>query len=260
MKFELYFTLFCAAVIVFASASAEIAHAQSIEDGLGGHWTFDKGDTDAKVAKDALGEHDGEIKGAPKIVEGIVGDALSFNGEEDYVVMGAATTGQNVTYAMWIQVPALPGGPKVIIWDDDPQGGGDSWLELLADGTIQTQRGGDGFGVFKTETPVKAGEWTHITFVADGDSEKKFLYINGEADAEADGKINSRETRSHVVVAVGHDRNAFIKPFYFEGEIDDVAVYDRALDKKEVMENYQIAFDVEPIGKLALTWGAIKAH
>ena len=86
MKFGLYFTLFCAAVVVFAAAYTGIAHAQSIEDGLGGHWTFDKGDTDAKVAKDALGENDGEIKGAPKIVEGIVGDALSFNGKEDSVV------------------------------------------------------------------------------------------------------------------------------------------------------------------------------
>ena len=260
MNLGLFFMLFCVAVVFFASAHIEMTHAQSLEDGLGGHWTFDKSDTDAKVAKDALGENDGEIKGAPKSVEGIVGEALSFNGTEDYIVMGPATTGQNLTYAMWIKVAALPGGPKVIIWDDDPQGGGDSWLELLADGTVQTQRGGDGFGVFKTETPVEAGEWTHITFVADGDSEKKMLYINGEADAEADGKINSRDTRSHVVVAVGHDRNAFIKPFYFEGEIDDVAVYHRALDDKEVMENYQIAFDVEPAGKLAVTWGAIKAR
>ena len=260
MKHELFFSLFCVVVVVFASAHTGVAHAQSIEDGLGGHWTFDKSDTDAKVAKDALGENDGEIKGAPKSVEGIVGEALNFNGKEDYIVMGAATTGQNLTYAMWIKVAALPEGPKVIIWDDDPQGGGDSWLELLADGTVQTQRGGDGFGVFKTETPVETGEWTHITFVADGDSEKKFLYLNGELDAEADGKINSRDTRSHVVVAVGHDRNAFIKPFYFEGDIDDVAVYHRVLDKKEVMENYQIAFDVEPAGKLAVTWGAIKAR
>ena len=260
MRFDLFLILVCAAVIIFASAHTEMTHAQSIEDGLGGHWTFDESDTDAKVAKDALGENDGEIMGTPKIVEGIVGDALSFNGAEDYVVMGPATTGQNVTYAMWIKPVALPGGPKVIIWDDDPQGGGDSWLELLADGTIQTQRNGDGFGVFKTETPITAGEWTHITFVANGDDEKKFLYLNGEPDAESDGVINSRDTRSHVVVAVGHDRNAFIKPLYFEGEIDDVAVYDRALDEKEVKENYQIAFDVEPQGKLAITWGAIKAR
>lgn len=42
MKLDLFFTLFCAAVIVFASAYTEVAHAQSLEDGLGGHWTFDR--------------------------------------------------------------------------------------------------------------------------------------------------------------------------------------------------------------------------
>ena len=148
------------------SGYIETAHAQSIEDGLGGHWTFDKGDTDAKVAKDALGENDGEIKGAPKIVEGIVGDALSFNGKEDYVVMGPATTGQDLTYAMWINPVALPEGPKVIIWDDDPQGG-----RRFVAGTLsgrhntKPKEAGDGFGVFKTATAVEAGEWTHVTFV-----------------------------------------------------------------------------------------------
>ena len=111
MRLGLFFVLFCVPVVFFASAHIEMTHAQSLEDGLGGHWTFDKADTDAKVAKDALGENDGEIKGAPKIVEGIVGDALSFNGKEDYVVMGAATTGQDLTYAMWIK-PTQP-SPRV---------------------------------------------------------------------------------------------------------------------------------------------------
>ena len=259
MRFDKCLTFVCTAIVIFAACTV-VAHAQAIEDGLAGYWTFDDGDINGDTAVDALGEHDGEIKGKPQVVEGIVGDALSFNGKEDYVVMGAVTEGQNVTYAMWVKVAALPAGPKVIIWDDDPQGGGDSWLELLADGTVQTQRNGDGFGVFKTTTPIAEDEWTHITFVADGDNEKKGLYLNGEADAEADGTINSRDTRSHVVVAVGHDRNAFIKPLYFEGEIDDVAVYNRALDADEVMDNFAIAFAVEAKGKLALTWGALKAR
>ena len=163
-----------------------------------------------------------------------------------------------MTYALWIKVEKLPAGPKVIIWDDDPQGGGDSWLELLADGTVQTQRGGDGFGVFKTKTPVVAGELTHITFVTDEKNDKKILYINGEPDAESGGKINNRNTRSHVVVAVGHDRNAFIKPLYFEGDIDDVAIYLRALSAKEVKDNMTQAAAVDAAGKLAITWGAIK--
>jgi len=57
---------------------------------------------------------------------------------------------------------------------------------------------------------------------------------------------------------VGHDSNAFIKPLYFEGDIDDVAIYLRALSAKEVKDNMAQAAAVDAAGKLAITWGAIK--
>jgi len=260
MKLRTSLILFCLAVVVMLAWYPSVARAQTIKDGLAGYWTFDKKNTDAKEAKDSLGEHNGTIMGKPQIVEGKVNEALSFNGKEDYVVMGAVTEGFDLTYAMWIKVDKLPVGPQVIIWDDDPQGGGDSWLELLSDGKIQTQRGGDGFGVFSTKMPVKPGEWTHITFVTEEKNDKKLLYLNGEPDAESGGKINSRTTRSHVVVAVGHDRNAFIKPLYFEGLIDDVAIYLRALSAKEIKEMVTKAAPVDALGKLATAWGDIKTR
>lgn len=250
--------LFGLAVVMMFVCYPTRAKAQ-IKDGLAGHWTFDKKDTDAKEAKDVIGKHPGVIMGKPQIVEGKVKEALSFDGKADYIVMGAVTDGQDLTYAMWIKVEKHPALAQVIIWDDDPQGGGDSWLELLPDGKIQTQRGGDGFGVFSSKTSVKPNEWTYITFVADEKNDKKILYLNAEPDAESGGKIMSRATRSHIVVAVGHDRNAFIKPFYFEGAIDDVVIYLRALSAKEVKANFQTAAAVDAVGKLAITWGAIKA-
>ena len=224
-------------IVVFAVLTwySTTIKAQPIRDELAGHWSFDKKDTDAKITKDALGEHNGEIKGTPQIVEGKIGEALSFNGQDEYVVMGAITEGQDLSYAMWIKVDMIPKNTQVIIWDDDPNGGGDSWLELMSDGTIQTQRGGDGFGVFRSKTLVKPQEWTHIAFVANEKKDKKILYINGMSDAEASGKITTRTNRSHIVVAVGHDRNSFIKPNYFEGVIDDVTIYNRALSSYEVI-------------------------
>ena len=70
MKSRTFPILFCLAIVVTFAGYPTLAKAQAIEDGLVGYWSFDKKDTDAKAAKDALGEHDGEIKGAPQIVEG----------------------------------------------------------------------------------------------------------------------------------------------------------------------------------------------
>ena len=83
-----------------------------------------------------------------------------------------------------------------------------------------------------------------LSYKSVGKKDKKFLYINGELNAEAVGKL----TISHVVVAVGHDSNAFINPPYFDGAIDL-----RALSKNEVKDNYAEAAAVEAPGKLAVT-------
>lgn len=235
------------------------AKAQVIEDGLAGYWTLNEADIDAEVVKDSLGEHDGTIQGDPEIVEGIIEDALSFDGDGDYIVIGPVTDGLDITYSLWINIPAIPGSSQVILWDDDSQGGGDSWLQLMPDGTLQTQRGGDGFGVFSSNTPIAPGEWTHITFISDEENDKKIIYLNGEPDSESGGTITTRTNVSHIVLGVGHDGNAFISPSYFEGTIDEVTIYNRALSGDEVMTN-ATALAVNSAGKLSITWGRIKTE
>ena len=260
MRLRTFLTVFCLALVMTFIWYPTAAKAQAVEDGLVGYWTFDEKDTDAKEAKDALGEHNGTIMGKPEIVEGRVGEALSFDGKADYVVIGPVTEEQNLTYAMWIKVEKLPAVSQVIIWDDDSKGGGDSWFQLMSDGTIQTQRGGDGFGIFSSKTPIKPGEWTHITFMSDKDNDKKSIYLNGEPDAESGGAIATRTNVSHIVVAVGHDGNAFIKALYFEGAIDEVAIYTRVLSEEEVKKNVKASAAVDYVGKLGITWGAIKTR
>ena len=49
--------------------------------------------------------------------------------------------------------------------------------------------------------------------------------------------------------------------WYFEGDIDEVAIYLRALTPQEVKKNYNVDSgdtNVDFIGKLAMTWGRIK--
>ena len=235
------------------------AEAKVVEDGLAGYWTLDEASIDGVTVADALGEHDGTIKGNPEIVEGVVGEALSFNGQEDYVVIGPVTDGTDLTYSFWVNVPALPGGNQVILWDDDNAGGGDSWFQLMSNGKIQTQRAGDGLGVLTTESAIDPGEWVNITFVANSDTSQRIFYINGKQDAIGDGPVGSRTNISHVVLAVGHDSGAFIQPFYFAGAIDEVAIYNRALNDDEILEN-STPLAVSPVGRLSLTWGRIKTE
>ena len=56
-----------------------------ITNGLVSYWTFDRQDIRGDSVKDVWGENDAKIVGAPKIVGGRVGEALEFNGSDDYV-------------------------------------------------------------------------------------------------------------------------------------------------------------------------------
>ena len=236
-----------------------LAEAKVVEEELAGYWTLDKASIDGEILADVLGEHDGTIMGNPEIVEGIVGEALSFNGEDDYVVIGPVTDGQNLTYSFWIKVEALPKGNQVVLWDDDSSGGGDAWFHLMANGKIQSQRGGDGLGVLTSESAITPEEWMHIAFVANVDTDERRLYINGKRDVVGGGPVKSRTNISHVVLAVGHDSGAFIQPFYFAGAIDEVAIYNRALSDEEIQGNSS-TLAVSPVGNLSLTWGSIKSN
>ena len=61
------------------------AEAQVVKDGLVSYWSLDEVTIEGKKVKDLMGENDGEMKGDPKIVAGRRGEALEFDGAEDYV-------------------------------------------------------------------------------------------------------------------------------------------------------------------------------
>ena len=48
------------------------------------------------------------------------------------------------------------------------------------------------------------------------------------------------------------------KSRYFNGQIDDVRIYDNALSEDEVRKNMEVRTAVNPQQKLANTWGRIK--
>ena len=83
-----------------------------------------------------------------------------------------------------------------------------------------------------------------------------FIFIDG----------NEEGTASDAVVALVGTLNSAIGSDirdggkYFEGEIDDVRIYNRALELDEIQTLGSGAdiFAVEPVAKLATVWGAIK--
>ena len=78
--------MFLVTLMVFSITINVTIHAANIvTDGLVSYWTFDEQDIADNTVKDVWGKNNGTIVGNPKVVAGQVGDALEFDGSDDYV-------------------------------------------------------------------------------------------------------------------------------------------------------------------------------
>ena len=95
--------------------------------------------------------------------------------------------------------------------------------------------------------------WHHVVATYDGKTIKQ--YIDGKFDTSKDFKndIASQD----IEFRVGQAQTGLPSMF---GKIDEVAVYDRALDLDEIKSDMEngVFFAVDPKGKLATTWAHLK--
>lgn len=104
--------------------------------------------------------------------------------------------------------------------------------------------------------PVKHKEWHHIALTYDGKAFKMYL----------DGKMAKEHKHAAKKVFGGPlyvgSRHALGSNEYYLGLVDELAIYAEVLDEKAInqimTEGVQGQFAVEPVDKLALTWGSIK--
>ncbi|MYC75251.1 LamG domain-containing protein [Candidatus Poribacteria bacterium] len=161
-------------VICISTLLLNTAKSTSIFDGLISHWTFDTDHIKGKEVRDDWSKNHGIMRGNPTQTKGIIGEALSFDGIDDYIVIGEVTEGYDLTYTTWIQATNIPNNnPGVmILWDSNSEPGGDSYIGLAPSGRISVKRKPDGFGDLISQSTILPNQWTYIAFVADSQQEK----------------------------------------------------------------------------------------
>ena len=170
---------------------------------------------------------------------GIADNAGSFNGTSSggLVVSTVSMTNQQ-TFSAWIK-PTSFGVIRPIVEKADPGWGGeiDCWLRVQPDGKVEwlvnTNYSFYGWLVTATSnSAVALNEWTHIAGVIDHANDQIRLYLNGILEASV--SMGGRQVRNtNRVVRIGN-RNSNQGIDYFEGALDEVRIYDRALFNTEV--------------------------
>jgi hypothetical protein len=169
---------------------------------------------------------------------------------------------QDFTWLVWIKTSA-----NGSIFAKTPCGNADhaeGAKHLFVTGGLLTYDAGWVTGI--AQTMVNDGEWHYVGVTMDyeamGATDTAQLYIDGEPDISGNQDWNEHnEAGQCVKIGYLNDNELGWTPA-FNGIIDEVAIYDRALSEDEVRGNFDAeaaTFAVDPAEKLAGTWGAIKA-
>ncbi len=241
---------------------ASFAHALSEpEDSLILYMSFDTIDGENAVDHSKYENH-GEMKGAPKHVEGKFGKALLLNGSSDWVVVPhheTLTVDKAVTVMAWIN-PERIAGPNNAQWQgilaksNGPRSY--SFYTETGKGCLHLSVNGGGSAC---DGKVVENEWQHVAAQVDDGVHR--YWINGENVGEYAGKPNppGKADTANVFIGKTHEGNR-----EFLGLIDEVRIWNRALTEEEVIEQMEKGhfelFPVDPRQKLTTTWGTIKTE
>lgn len=203
--------------------------------GLVAWWKLDE--RDGRTAADSSGNgHNATVQGGPtwQPVDGKFGGAIALGGDGDFLDV-ADESGFDcmggVTVAAWIKVNQFDRPWQAIVTK------GDSAWRIQRNNEANTLEfactglgipGGNDYGSLFGAKEISPGQWRHVAGVYDG--AKMCLYVDGVLDAsqEASGTINTNDT----LVQIG--ANTDMGDRFWNGSIDDVRLYNCALDGAEI--------------------------
>ena len=200
-------------------------------------------------ANDIVGHNNGTLQGGASFAPGIAGQAFNLDGTTGLVVVPdspAFTFGQKLTAAAWINPNRISNGG--IITQYDSHAGLQSWgFSLYGGGLLgftanRQSQGGDYF-VRVRSAAVPPAHFVHVAASVDLSIPSIRLYLNGvEVESEVvSGSVSPTsfaETTSPIRIGgfVCYDGDLCGQ---FDGLIDDVMLFNRALAASEIQSLYQ---------------------
>ena len=199
--------------------------------------------------------NDAELVGDGDWVDGKFGKALEFGQAGEVKAPYIELNEKSFTVTMWVK-PALSGGDQQCVFTQTQVNAQNTSLHYrIYNGTVRM-----GFYANDLDAPtaVKADKWAHITFWLDVKGKSRQIYIDGKSVVEDAGKAGIEYLGTAGDTMIGSWGATGQK---FNGVIDEVAVWDRALSEDDIQRSMEdlTALSVDPADKLATTWASVKA-
>ncbi len=196
-------------------------------------------------ADDVMGSNHGMLVGGAGFVAGEVGQAFAFDGISDYVSipnsasLDSFTT--NITIELWLKSGQLTANSD---WKGIVTKGNSSWRLQATSGAKTVAFSASGVspnGDLSGTRNVNDGQWHHVAAVYDGSN--MYIYVDGTLDVSqpATGTIS----QNNDPMCIGANSKAYVVSchcnelgYFFNGLVDEVSIYHRALSASEIQAIY----------------------
>ncbi|MFC1923239.1 LamG domain-containing protein [Chloroflexota bacterium] len=226
--------------------------------GMISHWPLDG------TFEDVSGGHDGtcDDTSCPLATTGKVGGAFGFNSSDGDSINVPSSTDfdwlntDNFSVGVWVKTTQNCTGNKVFIGryrETVPNG---TWWVGCAPVDSEDPENEDGVAVFRLRdsnlnprqangtTKINDGQWHYIVGVRDGVNDKNYLYVDGVMEKMLDIPVYTGQFASDLRLTMGSYDDP--QDYYYEGVMDEVVIYDRALPANEIESYFNACIVLSP--------------
>ncbi|HXH12490.1 MAG TPA: LamG-like jellyroll fold domain-containing protein [Alphaproteobacteria bacterium] len=213
--------------------------------GLVAAYSFDEG-SGTTVADDSGNGHTGTISGGIWTAQGKFSSALVFDGVDDFVTVSDSPRldlGDQGTIAAWVQLNALGKWHGVIAKGNANTDAVHNYALEITDTNLIRCILGDGTAALRLDASLSpvVGQFYHLACTWDGTTVR--LYVNGTLD----------RSTAQTLTPAGNTAPLFIGQFggnvdRFDGTIDEVRIYNRALTTNEIQTDMNTPVTPPPGG------------
>jgi hypothetical protein len=229
--------------------------AVAVPSGIVSWWTANN------TAADAMGLNNATLSNVT-YTTGEVGKAFSFNGLNGWAALGDPSSlafTASFTIEGWIKVNGLPAGYNFgsIMFRGDDRGGLDPYqLVIKPNGDLQFQIESDPNAWASIEAPIPTGQFVHVAATLDDATGAMTLYENGAIVAQITTTVRPFATLDPTQqpgVGIGNSNALSNYNVPFNGLIDELTVYNRALTAGEVFGIYKAGSSGKVISPIAVS-------
>src|SRR3989339_615542 len=205
---------------------------------LAGEWHLEE--NIGTTASDTSGNNNnGTLTNSPQWVTGITGNALQFNGINNYVSVANSASldiKDALTISVWAYPTRIPVMHDDMVSKDDRIGVRWDGANLRPAFIFKIDDGGNNWRWVISPDVVSLNAWVHIVAVYDknGGANNMKLYVDGVQKAVGTYTDTIESTTNPLTIGRYSNRN-------FQGIIDEVKIYNRALTASEVLSEYNSA-------------------